>query len=302
VVALLGLGQQPQVFLERVPALPGGAVDPLQLRVFLRTPPVRRGRAHQLERRDQPGGRQVRAAAQVGPDPLAGLVEVVVHGQLAGADLGRGALGVLGGALEPDQLKLERLVGQLGARLVVGDRPAGEALPGLDDLLHPLVDAVEVVRGERAVREEVVVEAVLDRRADAEPGAREQVLHGLGHDVRGRVPQHRPAGTGVQRDGLDPGVLVRHPVEVLERVGAEVAHDDRAGRAGQRHPGGGERVGGRRAGRDRHAGGNGGRRRLRRHGSSWCTVALGWYADAIEGGEPNPQRAGRPPAAARRAR
>src|ERR1700735_108665 len=84
---------------------PGGAVDPRQLRVLLAAPPVGAAGAHQLERRDVAGGGQVRAAAQVLPDDLAGArVQVVVDGQLSPADLDRliGVLG-LGATLEPDQ-------------------------------------------------------------------------------------------------------------------------------------------------------------------------------------------------------
>ena len=71
---------------------------------------------------------QVRAAAQVLPGQRRRpRVEVVVDGQLAAADLDVGAVGGVAGvaALEADQLELVRLVGQLGARLVVGDRAGG---------------------------------------------------------------------------------------------------------------------------------------------------------------------------------
>ena len=44
---------------------------------------------------------------------------------------------------------------------------------------------------------EVVVEAVLDRRADGELGAREQVEHRLGQHVRRRVAQHRGGPSSV---------------------------------------------------------------------------------------------------------
>src|SRR6185437_15965402 len=56
-------------------------------------------------------------------------------------------------------------------------------------MAHPGLDRLQVVRGERLVHVEVVVEAVLHRRPDAELGLREQLLHGLCHDVRRGVPQ-----------------------------------------------------------------------------------------------------------------
>ena len=163
-------------------------------------------RAHQLERRDPLGGRQVRAAAQVAPGDVAVAADVVVDGQLAGADLDAGALGGvvgLAGALEPDQLELVGLVLELVERVGVGGDPAGELLALLDDLAHPGLDLLEVLGLERGLDVEVVVEAVLDRRADAEPGVREELLDGLRHHVRGRVPQDVAAVGAVDRHALD---------------------------------------------------------------------------------------------------
>ena len=220
VVAPLGLLDPVQVLLERLLGLPGGAVDPLELLVLLVAAPVRRGAAHQLERRDPLRGRQVRAAAQVAPRDVAVAADVVVDGELAGADLDARALGRvvgLAGALEPDQLDLVGLVLQLVERVGVGGDPAGELLALLDDLPHPGLDLLEVLGHERGLDVEVVVEAVLDRRADAEPGVREHLLHGLRHHVRGRVAQDVAAVGGVDGHALDL-------VAVLELVG-EVAED-----------------------------------------------------------------------------
>ncbi len=50
---------------------------------------------------------------------------------------------------------------------------------------------------------EVVVEAVGDRRADAQPGVGEELLDGLGHHVGGGVPQDVAAVLGVDLDALD---------------------------------------------------------------------------------------------------
>src|SRR5215475_5432288 len=68
--------------------------------------------------------------------------------------------------------------------LGVAHDAAAEALALPDDLAHLLLDGLEVVRAERLRHVEVVVEAVLDRRPDAELRLREQVLDGLRHDVR----------------------------------------------------------------------------------------------------------------------
>ena len=158
-----------------------------------------------------------------------------------------GLLGPSAARLQPDQLELEPLVRELGPRVVVGDRPAGEPLAGLDDLEHLLLDGREVLGGERPVGQEVVVEAVLDRRPDAEQGAREQVLDGLGHRVRGRVAHDREAVGRLRRHRLDLGRRASGvQVEVLERA-VGVADHDGAVRAGQLDPGLAQRVQRRRA-------------------------------------------------------
>ena len=228
-VALLGLLEPLLVVLERVAALPRGAVDALQLRVLLAPPPVRRRGPGQLERRDVPGGRQVRPAAEVLPRQRAVLADVVVDGELAAADLGLGALGRSrrSAALEADQLELVGLGRELGAGVVVGDLAAHERLPLLDDLLHLLLDGGEIVGGERRRDVEVVVEAVLDRRPDAQPGVRVQLLHRLRHDVRGRVPQDRPAVGRVDRHRLDV-VAVLEDVSQVAQLAADPGRDHRA--------------------------------------------------------------------------
>jgi hypothetical protein len=127
----------------------------------------------------------VRTAAQVLPGRRAVPAQVVVDRELSGADLRGGAVG--GGldrscpaALEPDQLELVGLLRQLGARLVLADHPAGEGLALVDDLLHRLLERLDVVRRERGVDVEVVVEAVPDGRPDAQARLRVQLLHRLG--------------------------------------------------------------------------------------------------------------------------
>ena len=145
------------------------------------------------------------------------------------------------GALEADQLQLVRLVGQLLAGGLVGDDAAGEALAALLDLLHLLLDGLEVLGRERLLDVEVVVEAVLDRRADAELGLGEQLLHGLRHDVRGGVAQDVEAVLGGDLDGLDV-VAVPHLVREVLQLAGHARGDDRAlageelgGRSARRH-------------------------------------------------------------------
>ena len=52
-----------------------------------------------------------------------------------------------------------------------------------DDLAHLLFDLRAGLRGERLVAGEIVVEAVLDHRADGDLGAGTQLLHGFGQHV-----------------------------------------------------------------------------------------------------------------------
>ena len=88
---------------------------------------------------------------------------------------------------------------------------ADEGLVLLDDGPHFRVDPLEVVVAEVGpVRQlEVVVEAVLDHRADGVLGPGPQPPHRLGHDVGGRVPQHLTPGLGVAGDD-------RHLVAVVQ--------------------------------------------------------------------------------------
>ena len=131
----------------------------------------------------------MRTAAEVLPGQLAVAAVVVVDGELAGADFGLGALGRVGGvALEPDELQLVGLVGELFPSLVVAGDAAREGLALVDDALHHPLELFEVVRGERDVDVEVVVEAVTDRWADSQAGLGIHLLDGLSEDVRGGVP------------------------------------------------------------------------------------------------------------------
>ena len=233
VVALLGLGQPLEVGLEVVLGRPGGAVDPLQLRVLLGAAPVGGGAASQLEGvADQLGGRQVRAAAEVLPRQVAVAAVVVVDGQLTAADLsvrpvGRVADRVALAALEADQLELVGLALQLVAGVLVGGDAAREGLALVDDALHHPLELLEVVRGERDLDVEVVVEPVADRRPDPEPGLGVHLLDRLGEDVRGGVPQDVEAVGAVDGDRFDDVPVVEHVGQVDELV-ADPRDDDAA--------------------------------------------------------------------------
>ena len=97
-----------------------------------------------------------------------------------------------------DQLGLEALalaLEQFDGVVALPDL-TDQLLVSVDDLGHLLLDGGEVVGRERLLAEEVVIEAVLDGRADGYLGAGEQLLHGLGQHMGGVV------ANGLQRLGI----------------------------------------------------------------------------------------------------
>ena len=74
-------------------------------------------------------------------------------------------------------------------RLVGGDLLAAPLAALLQLALDLVLDALEVVLVDRLRELEVVVEAVLDRRADRDLHARVEAPHGLGEQVRRRVAE-----------------------------------------------------------------------------------------------------------------
>src|SRR3546814_8294115 len=68
---------------------------------------------------------------------------------------------------------------EVAHRLVAGPDLAGDLLVAVDDLAHAGFDLIEIRRGERLVPGEVVIEAVLDRRAEGDLGAGIKLLHRL---------------------------------------------------------------------------------------------------------------------------
>ena len=127
-----------------------------------------------------------------------------------------------------DQLDLEQLalVAEGFLRLLARPHFLGEGFVAGDDLAHLFFDGVEVFRRERLVAEEIVIEAVLDHRADGDLGAGPQRLHGFREHVRGVVADELERARVVAGEELDLGV-------VLDRIGeigklAVDRHGDRA--------------------------------------------------------------------------
>ena len=119
-----------------------------------------------------------------------------------------------------DELDLERLalVAEHALGLVARPFLLGEGFVARDDLAHLLLDRVEVLRGERLIAEEVVIEAVLDDRADGDLRARPQALDGLGEHMGGVVPDELQRSRVVAADEFDLGVALDRVTEVGEHA------------------------------------------------------------------------------------
>ncbi len=217
-----------EVLLERRLREERRAVDAGEHRPLRVAAPVRAGHRLQGKRLDGGGARGVRAAAQVGERPVG---------------VQRHRLHVLVAHEVIDQLDLVRLL--LGdeprARQIDGQLLADERLGRPHVLEHLGLDRGKVLLGDRDPgREvEVVVEAVVDRRADAhlDPGV--ELGHRGGQDVGGVVADQREGALAVGRQDRDRGTVVDRLREV-----AQLAVDlDRERRARQPRPDRRRRIG-----------------------------------------------------------
>jgi len=246
VVAAAGQLELLQVRRQLLLLREGCAVDAGEHGVLLVAPPVGAGQAGELEGAGAQPGRagQMGAAAQVRELALG----VDADGRL------RPPFGGGSGHQILHELDLEGLVerqGQTGVRLAVLSSPehgqrlvdrhhvAGRRQVLAHDLRHLLLDAGEVGLGDGLGEVEVVVEAVLDGRADGVPRARPQPQHGLRQHVRRGVTQHvQPLGVGGGDDG-DRVALLQRRGRVHEAgsvVAAGGGHAARDGGLGQPWP------------------------------------------------------------------
>jgi len=88
-----------------------------------------------------------------------------------------------------DQLQLEGLVAENLAGLVGADHFLVEFVIALDNRTHARLDILQVLGCERAGQVEVIVEPVINSRADGDAGAGEFIQHGLRHHMRGGMAQ-----------------------------------------------------------------------------------------------------------------
>jgi hypothetical protein len=118
----------------------------------------------------------------------------------------------------------------MGDSLVAVPNLARDLLVAVDDLAHLRFDLRQVVERERRIAREVVIEAVLDGRADGDLRTGEQLLHRLGHHMARVVADGVEDGGIVAHQKFDLGVGHDRPVEI-----AKLAVDAGQGRAlGQR--------------------------------------------------------------------
>ena len=104
--------------------------------------------------------------------------------------------------------------------MLAGPDFADQRLVAGDDPPHLFLDCRQILVGERPAprrRREIVIETVLGRWAEGDLGSGEEVLDGLGEDVRAIVAdQFERLGLVARGDQLEPGIA-------LERAG-DVAH------------------------------------------------------------------------------
>ncbi len=225
VVALFRLLEHVQVGLLVLLLRPGRAVDALEHLVPVVAAPVGARDLHELEDLELAGGGDVGPAAQVDEVALAVEADVLVR---------RDGLDDLRLVLLAD--RLEELHGVVALPHLARDRDVA-----LRELAHALLDRREVLGREGALVAEVVVEAVLDHRADGDLRFGEELLHRVGEQVRRRVadevePLRVPVGDdGERRVALDPERRVhQRAVHLAGERGLGEAGADRGRHLGDR--------------------------------------------------------------------
>ena len=188
VVALLGFLELLQVRVELLLLGERRAVDAGEHRIVAVAAPIGARDLHQLEGiADLADAGHVRAAAEV--EPVALMIDLDRLVAWNGID-----------QLDLEHLALvaEYLLGLLAVPFFLGERFVAR-----DDLAHLLLDRREVLRRERLVAEEVVIEAVLDHRPDGDLRAGPQRLHRFGQHMRGVVADQLERARVLARDELD---------------------------------------------------------------------------------------------------
>ena len=197
VVALLRLLQHFQIFLKLACLGEGDAVQTVQAVALGVAAPIGGGHLQKLHGLQRAGAHQVRAGAQVGE------IALRIHAELPA---------LFGIFLQ--QLQLIILPGEQRAPLLCCDEAFFHRKIRLDNLLHLGLNGIEIARGKRTVCLDVVIPSVFQRRADAEPRLREQMLHGLRHHMCGRVPEGMLTLGRVEGHDLQRAVLFQRRAQI----------------------------------------------------------------------------------------
>ena len=151
---------------------------------------------------------------------------------------------VMGQAL--DQLRLVFLahVREFADRVVAVPDFAEKGLVGGNDVTHPRLDLFQIVWRKRLIAGKIVIEPVLDRRANGDLRARIEFLHRLRHHMR-RIVSHQLQRVFIlARDDADLGIVLDQPGQIahlavqpdgkrrLGKTGADISRQRRAGDRG----------------------------------------------------------------------
>ena len=187
-VAAFGLLEHFEILVECGLVLERGAVDALELRVFLVALVVGAGHGGELERADVARAQDVRPGAQVHE-----VAVPVVGNRLA-----------LGNVLEIADLELagrgpvaqrrQPAFPGIGQRLLTGDDDLLEGLVRLDDGLHLGLDLRKVLGRDAVLEFDIVVIVVLDGWPRRELGGGPELDDGVGHDMGAGVAEALQVG------------------------------------------------------------------------------------------------------------
>src|SRR4029078_8620375 len=190
-VALLGLFELVEIGGKVLFARPRRAVDPLEHRPVGIAPPIGAGDLQELEAlADLADRSHVRSAAKIQPIALGVELDLLAFGN-----------GI-------DQLELELLALLLEERLgvVAIDDLAREWCIARNDRVALRRDPRQIVRRDRLITGEIVIEAVLDHRTDRDLRAGIELLHGLRHHMRGIMPDQLERGGIVSGQDADRSI------------------------------------------------------------------------------------------------
>ena len=108
---------------------------------------------------------------------------------------------------------------------------AADGFRTIDDLVHALFDARQILGREGLVTREIVIEAVLDGGTDGHLGAGVELLDGLGQDMGGIVPDQLQRLRTLAGDDLDRGVFRDRQIEIAQ-LAVDLDSERRLGEAG----------------------------------------------------------------------